>query len=219
MRKLLSRGENMSTKYTKNPFIFNDQLEIKTKKKHLTVEKGTEIEKDNEVFTTTISQIQEVDKEQFIKLYINQINIFFDLSITANKLFHIIMFALSKEIGKDTIYLSLETAQELSSNLGVNLSSAVYYRALKELQEKKIIAESNKKFIYYINPAVIFNGDRAKFVKEIRLKHEEQEKKSKGYNSTELKKEIQRCFKLGLVDNSMSDELIEQVAIEELKRA
>ncbi|MDK7255130.1 hypothetical protein QP437_09695, partial [Haemophilus sp. UMB1048] len=58
------------------------------------------------------------------------------------------------------------------------ISKAVYYRGLKELLEKKMIAKSVKKYIFYINPAIVFNGDRARFVKEIRIKEEEKQREA-----------------------------------------
>ncbi|MBP1039273.1 hypothetical protein J8631_27420, partial [Serratia fonticola] len=50
---------------------------------------------------------------------------------------------------------------------------SVYYRAMDELQNKRIIAKSSNKFIYYINPNILFNGDRARFIKEIKIRHEQ----------------------------------------------
>ncbi|RVR17290.1 hypothetical protein EOL35_25750, partial [Escherichia coli] len=47
---------------------------------------------------------------------------------------------------------------------------------IKELIEKKIIAKSVDKIVFYINPAIFFNGDRARFVTEVIKKKEEIEK-------------------------------------------
>ncbi len=41
-----------------------------------------------------------------------------------------------------------------------------------------MIAKSVKKYIFYINPAIVFNGDRARFVKEIRIKEEEKQREA-----------------------------------------
>ncbi|HDS4830685.1 TPA: hypothetical protein QHW90_004614, partial [Citrobacter koseri] len=52
------------------------------------------------------------------------------------------------------------------------LSESIFYRGIKELIEKRIIAKTNEKNWYFINPAIVFNGDRARFVSEIRKKKE-----------------------------------------------
>ena len=74
--------------HKKNPFVFN--MSIDTKKKKLTVDRGSVVETEEGVFTTTISQIQEVDREEFLKIFTGQIKFYFDLSQTGFKLFFII---------------------------------------------------------------------------------------------------------------------------------
>ena len=159
--------------HKKNPFVFN--MSIDTKKKKLTVDRGSEVETEEGVFTTTISQIQEVDREEFLKIFTGQIKFYFDLSQTGFKLFFIIMGLYQKQIGGDEIYLNFETAKEEAEKYESAISKAVCYRGLKELLEKKMIAKSVKRYIFYINPAIIFNGDRARFVKEIKIKEEEKQ--------------------------------------------
>ncbi|EPI9236239.1 hypothetical protein ACTD34_004674, partial [Yersinia enterocolitica] len=68
--------------------------------------------------------------------------------------------------------MNFEKAKDIAAQCDFNLSNPVYYRGIKELIDKKIIAQSKSKYIYYINPAVLFNGDRAKFIEEIRVKEE-----------------------------------------------
>ncbi|EPO2503512.1 hypothetical protein ACT8N9_004691 [Escherichia coli] len=159
--------------YKLNPFVYEQDITINIKKKKIAVVRGTELhDEEGNNFTSTISQVQEVDKEEFMKIFTGQIKLYFDLSQTAFKLFFIIIGIYQKAIGKDEIYLSLEEAKEESLKYDYSLSKAVYYRAIKELIEKNIIAKSNKRYIFFINPAVVFNGDRAKFVKEIKIKKE-----------------------------------------------
>ena len=55
------------------------------------------------------------------------------------------------------------------------LSESIVYRGIKELIEKRIIAKTNEKNWYFINPAIVFNGDRARFVSEIIKKKEAME--------------------------------------------
>lgn len=55
------------------------------------------------------------------------------------------------------------------------MSESIFYRGIKELIEKRIIAKTNEKNWYFINPAIVFNGDRARFVSEIIKKKEAME--------------------------------------------
>ncbi|MBL1506096.1 hypothetical protein ELC70_28465, partial [Klebsiella pneumoniae] len=58
------------------------------------------------------------------------------------------------------------------------------YRGIKELIEKRIIAKTNEKNWYFINPAIVFNGDRARFVSEIIKKKEVMEGQTENTVST-----------------------------------
>ena len=48
-------------------------------------------------------------------------------------------------------------------------SSATYYRVIEELIAKGFIAPSENTHLFF-NPAIFFNGDRVRFVTEIRRK-------------------------------------------------
>lgn len=157
--------------YDKNPFILQNGIEIETKDKKRTIARGEKFESpEGKRFETVIHSIHEVDKEKFVKFFISKIRVLFDLSLTGNKLFYIFLFSISDAIGKDQIYMNFETAKDIANQCGFNLSDPVFYRGMKELIEKQIIAPSKSKYIYYINPAVVFNGDRARFVEEIKIK-------------------------------------------------
>ena len=49
-------------------------------------------------------------------------------------------------------------------------SSATYYRVIEELIAKGFIAPSENTHLFFFNPAIFFNGDRVRFVTEIRRK-------------------------------------------------
>ena len=74
--------------------------------------------------------------------------------------------------------MTCKKAQNVAKTLDFELSAPIFYRGIKELVEKKIIAKSVDKIVFYINPAVFFNGDRARFVTEVIKKKEEIEKKN-----------------------------------------
>ncbi|QDX99299.1 hypothetical protein EGD00_07735 [Pectobacterium carotovorum subsp. carotovorum] len=167
-----------------NPFCFETELKIETRKKNLTVSRGTELieRKDtSKSYFANIVHTQEVDKEEFIKLYTSQIKAYFDLTKTAYKVFFIFLRIYQDAIGKDHFYLSCKKAMSLAEKIDhFVLSESIFYRGIKELIEKRIIAKTNEKNWYFINPAIVFNGDRARFVSEIIKKKEVMEEQPEG---------------------------------------
>ncbi|HFS6031916.1 hypothetical protein [Klebsiella pneumoniae] len=172
-----------------NPFCFETEIKIETRKKNLTVLRGTELieRKDaSKSYFANIVHTQEVDKEEFIKLYTSQIKAYFDLTKTAYKVFFIFLRIYQDTIGKDHFYLSCKKAMSLAEKIDhFVLSESIFYRGIKELIEKRIIAKTNEKNWYFINPAIVFNGDRARFVSEIIKKKEVMEEQPESVASTD----------------------------------
>ncbi|HGV3471526.1 TPA: hypothetical protein ACNGY5_006387 [Klebsiella michiganensis] len=172
-----------------NPFCFETEIKIETRKRNLTVSRGTELieRKDtSKTYFANIVHTQEVDKEEFIKLYTSQIKAYFDLTKTAYKVFFIFLRIYQDAIGKDHFYLSCKKAMSLAEKIDhFILSESIFYRGIKELIEKRIIAKTNEKNWYFINPAIVFNGDRARFVSEIIKKKEVMEEQPESVASTE----------------------------------
>lgn len=171
-----------------NPFCFETELKIETRKRNLTVSRGTELieRKDtSKTYFANIVHTQQVDKEEFIKLYTSQIKAYFDLTKTAYKVFFIFLRIYQDAIGKDHFYLSCKKAMSLADKIDhFALSESIFYRGIKELIGKRIIAKTNEKNWYFINPAIVFNGDRARFVSEIIKKKEVMEEKTENTVST-----------------------------------
>lgn len=172
-----------------NPFCFETEIKIETRKKNLTVSRGTELieRKDtSKSYFANIVHTQEVDKEEFIKLYTSQIKAYFDLTKTAYKVFFIFLRIYQDAIGKDHFYLSCKKAMSIAEKIDhFVLSESIFYRGVKELIEKRIIAKTNEKNWYFINPAIVFNGDRARFVSEIIKKKEVLEEQPESVASTD----------------------------------
>ncbi|SSH09058.1 MULTISPECIES: hypothetical protein [Klebsiella pneumoniae complex] len=180
-----------------NPFCFETELKVETRKKNLTVSRGTELieRKDtSKSYFANIVHTQEVDKEEFIKLYTSQIKAYFGLTKTAYKVFFIFLRIYQDAIGKDHFYLSCKKAMSLAEKIDhFVLSESIFYRGIKELIEKRIIAKTNEKNWYFINPAIVFNGDRARFISEIIKKKEtmqEQNKNAVGIRGTNRNAEV-----------------------------
>lgn len=157
--------------YRANPFT--DLTVVRTRKRSLTVDRGTAIlaaKTGDEEATTTIAQVKEVDDERFVKLFGSAIRSYFDLTSAGQKVFSLLLLAVQGSPNADKVYINPATAVEQASNLGKTLSTAVYHRGMKELVEKQIVAHSVQPGWVFINPSIIFNGDRARFMLELRRK-------------------------------------------------
>lgn len=111
-------------------------------------------------------QYQEVDKTQFVKLYINGVKAIADLSPAGTKVFALLYTEMQKNVGKDKVYLSFSAMDKDEAGM----SQATFTRGMKELIEKNFVAPTLSVGWYFINPDYMWNGDRLAFVKEYRLK-------------------------------------------------
>ncbi|MDI3258649.1 MAG: hypothetical protein QJR02_03015 [Sinobacteraceae bacterium] len=155
--------------YKTNPFT--DTTIVKTRKRSLTVDRGTAIlaaKTGDEEATTTIAQVKEVDESQFVKLFGAAIGSYFDLTPASIKVFSLLLLAVQSAPNADKVWINPASAAEQAATLGKTLSAAVYHRGMRELVENKIIAHSVQPGWVFINPAVLFNGDRARFMLELR---------------------------------------------------
>lgn len=120
-------------------------------------------------------QAQEVDKTQFVKLYVNGVKAFRDLTGAGTKVFEVLYLKVQAAIGKDSIYMSfVEVDQGLTP-----MSKATFMKGMKELILKSFVAESKVQNKYFLNPDYLWNGDRLAFVKTYRLKSENQQEEER----------------------------------------
>lgn len=162
--------------FKSNPFT--QEFEIKTKKKMIKIGQGKQLvdrrtgELEN---VTQIVSYREVDDDEFVKFYTSNIALTFDLSPSGNKAFQLVMRVAQKEaIGRDEIYLSDEVVESFVSEFKVKLSISTFRRGLKNILESQILAKSTKTNVYYINPNLIFNGDRIAFTQAVKLRQKDQ---------------------------------------------
>ncbi|QIE96359.1 replication protein [Pantoea stewartii] len=106
-------------------------------------------------------QYQEVDKTQFLKLYVNGVRAITELSSAGTKVFEILYRAMQEQKDTDTILMSYDIVDKTI----VKISRTTYFKGMRELVEKNFIAETMIQNYYFINPDFIFNGDRLSFVK------------------------------------------------------
>lgn len=167
-KNLLPKSRRGLEKYKTNPFVSKSALPTKTKR--LTNKHGDMmiVGKDTGEIIASAGfwHAEEIDSAQFVKLYINGVKAFKELTGAGTKVFEILYLEVQKGIGKDVIWLSfLEVDQAVTS-----MSKATFMRGMKELIEKRFIAESTTQNKYFLNLDYMWNGDRLAFVKEYRRK-------------------------------------------------
>ena len=109
--------------------------------------------------TTFMRQI-EVDEDQFAKLYLTQFQAFFDLTTAGIRVFGYIMTCMRPR--NDMVFFDLEDCKAYTKyNSKVSI-----YKGLAELVSGGIIARGRSDNLYFINPLIIWNGDRVRFVNE-----------------------------------------------------
>ena len=169
-----------------NPFIKQavEQVQSNVVKKYKTASKTGQkailraVTEDGEILghTQFIRQI-EVDEQQFAKLYLSNFSGFFDLKAAAIRVFGYILGQLVPN--KDEFVFLLDDCLEYT---GYKTKASVF-QGLGELVESEIIARGKTDFLYYINPMVVFNGNRITFAKTYIKK---QEIKNKEINSNQI---------------------------------
>jgi hypothetical protein len=120
--------------------------------------------KDNVIFLATKVK---VDKDEFVKIFVEHIGSIFDLSKAAQKTF---VFILSITRFDDKVIFDIE---ECMKQTGYTSKSSVY-KSLAELALNNMIAKSNIKNVFFINPAIFYKGDRMFLVKEYHLHKKEE---------------------------------------------
>jgi Fe2+ or Zn2+ uptake regulation protein len=152
--------------HKKNPFL--DTTVIHSRNKRITVKAGSAIvdmgtgEIEGQ---TDIVQVLKVDDAKFIKVFTQNVGLYFELGLGGLRLLQLVYVLAQNRPGKDRIYMNPETMyDQLPANVP-KLSLATFYRSLAELLNKDILAriESDIHW-YFINPALFFNGDRIRFI-------------------------------------------------------
>ena len=163
-----SRGLKQATKYEVNPFI--DSLTVKTRGRKVTVARGStlmDMSTGELEGVTEIAQIVDVDEGQFIKLFTKDLAIWFDLNKVGMRVFGALLTVVQNSaIGRDLVYFDHGS----DSAKDFKISKASFYRGMDELLEKGFIARHKAAGWYFTNPAMFFNGNRARFIKDYRVK-------------------------------------------------
>lgn len=167
----LKKGKRGVVRYQKNPFVIDATNNTKSGVRRIIDKNGSKMMVVNEGTGEIIApagfwQAEEVDKTKFVKLYVNGVKAFKDLTSAGTRVFEILYIRVQESIGRDEIHLSFPSVdQDLTP-----ISEATFYRGMKELLTKNFIAESTVPGVYFLNPDYMWNGDRLAFVREYRLR-------------------------------------------------
>lgn len=157
---------NNFQEYEENPFMENAIREISehSVKKKVFV-KGNKsvvnqvVNNNGEVVAhSAFLRTIEIDESQFVKVYLREFAAFYDLNKSALKVFG---YILTKCIApnKDIFYIDYDEAKNFTGYSANNIIRT----GLSCLVEQGLIARSTNPYKYFMNPLVVFNGDRITF--------------------------------------------------------
>jgi hypothetical protein len=161
------------TLYDKNPYVEIASLSTQegARRRSLASSDGTKLmitDGEKNLAPAGFWQYEEVDKTKFVKLYVNGVKAFKELSKAGTAVFEILYVEMQKTIGRDRVYLSY-----VGMSAEFDLSQATFTRGMRELIDKKFVAPTSSVGWYWVNPDYMWNGDRLAFVKEYRVKRDE----------------------------------------------
>lgn len=152
--------------YQENPFMEKAIEEIKTVRKTQVMRTGNRdeiqriVNNDGEVEGySAFMRFVEVDEEKFAKIYLNQFGAFWDLSKPAIRVFGYIISVLKPKY--DNFFFDMKECMDYTKYT----TEKSIFEGITALIDGGIIARSNKHYMYYINPLVVFNGNRVTFAK------------------------------------------------------
>ena len=148
--------------FIKSPFI-DDMAQyvksnLRTKKVNVGVA-GTFINNAGESTVVRGSKVVPVDKQRYVKLYITGIDKIYAMPYMAVK----VLMYMSTHLKKDAITVDFDRDD---CKKVLKCSTNGLFDALAELMYHSIIHKTKWKFMYWINPMVIFNGDRRPIAQE-----------------------------------------------------
>lgn len=169
--------------YPQNPFW--KPYEVDIGKKKVTIDSGyvTKNDTGETQHIAGIHRVEEVDEDRFIKLFTQNMHVFFDLSPASQKLLRCVLSLVQDKPRCLGINLDWIDMQDYAEKFNFKASRTSYHRALLEMISKGFLAESERSGYFWINIHLFFNGDRMVFITEYRKKH------TKSIKSDEAKRE------------------------------
>lgn len=170
----------LKRKYKENPFVKGSNFVLPMRNRTERLETSgplhvTDSATGESMDVAQISRVRTVDSEKFVKLYVAQLHAFFDLKPGTHRLMMALIDELSQAryMNGDQIYLNYNKVVDyFERNDTKPPAKATFFGAMAEMTEKGFVAPSVDTNLWFINPAIFFNGDRVKFVTELRRKRQ-----------------------------------------------
>ncbi len=152
--------------YARNPFM--QEISIQVSERKTTISKGSIVvsSRGEKIGDACIAQIVPVDKEKFVKLYVQNIAAIFELNKSGIRMLGVLLHIVQEYPQQDQVFMSHPEAAKAHAQLNDKpLSRTTFDRGISELIEHQVIAESPKGLgWFYINPNLVFNGNRVTFI-------------------------------------------------------
>lgn len=165
------QGElDLDTPQAKNPFLEGFSVPLRNRRTGIDQGSLALVNMETGVVEGAAEMVQRkvVDAEKFLKVFQAQMSVFFGLTAPSIKVLTAAFMEASRTPGLDYIHLSERIAAQHAEKSGQKLPRATYYRGRKGLIEAGIIAPHEETNRYWINPAIFFNGNRVRFITELR---------------------------------------------------
>jgi hypothetical protein len=110
-----------------------------------------------------------VDGEEFVKIYLDGVRKFAELTKSGALLFEFVYHAMSGREGKDKDTLAMNYV--IVSKWDAGLSERTYQRGLGELLQKEFLFRSLATDVYFVNVRFMFNGNRIALIQSYQRKN------------------------------------------------
>lgn len=115
-----------------------------------------------------LSKKERVDKDKFVKLYVDSVSALFDLSRPAQKVFTFILQELEYS---DRVIFNMRKCRDVTGYS----SDARIYRGLADLVKAEFIAKSEIPNVFFVNPQVFYKGDRLVLINQYTVENSNKE--------------------------------------------
>jgi hypothetical protein len=171
------------TRFPANPFL--DFVEIHKTDKMIFAKTDSQAlnTKTGEIMgQQLIATFKKVDSGKFVKIFTDKISHILNLSKAGHKMLIIVLSQIQETaINSDTFTLSITDAKRITAQMSslskkMSLSRATFDRGMQDIIKHGLIARHYNQNMYFINPAIIYNGDRNKitFVEQYQVVPDEE---------------------------------------------
>lgn len=158
--------EAKAKRFTENPFLKGASVEIRGKKRFYNVMASTEAVVDfasGEIKgTVEHKRVKMVDDAEFVKMFADGVAAMYDLGRSGKRVLSYLLEVVQAHPNTDRIYLHFMEAFDEPWGISKN----TFFKGMAELIEKQFVAPAALPNMFYLNPCMVWNGDRFRFITE-----------------------------------------------------